>query len=105
MKMAEAVAYIKKNVKEGRSMAEPMEKIDLFTPMVVQLISIGEEIGELTNMLKRIAKYYQDYLETFVSRLATIFEPLMIVFIGIIIGAMVISIFLPIFSLASSKPV
>ncbi|MDD5575178.1 MAG: type II secretion system F family protein, partial [Candidatus Omnitrophica bacterium] len=100
IKMTEAISYIKRNVKEGRSMAAPMEKSEFFTPMVVQMIAIGEEIGELSNMLKRIAKYYQEYLETFVSRLATIFEPLMIVFIGIIIGAMVISIFLPIFSIA-----
>jgi len=103
-KMAECVAFIKRNVKEGRSMAEPMEKMEIFTPMVIQLVAIGEEIGELTAMLKRISKYYQEYLETFVTRLATIFEPLMIVFIGIIIGAMVISIFLPIFNLATSKP-
>ena len=104
LKMAECIGFIKKNVKEGRSMAEPMEKMDLFTPMLIQLVSIGEEIGELTAMLKRVSKYYQEYLETFVNRLATIFEPLMIVFIGIIIGAMVISIFLPIFNLATSKP-
>ena len=103
LKMSEAIQYIKKNVKEGRSMASPMEKSEFFTPMVVQMVAIGEEIGELSNMLKRIAKFYQEYLETFVTRLATIFEPLMIVFIGVIIGAMVISIFLPIFSIASMK--
>ncbi|MFA5039533.1 MAG: type II secretion system F family protein [Candidatus Omnitrophota bacterium] len=103
IRMAEAIGYIKRNVKEGRSMAAPMDRSEFFTPMVVQMVAIGEEIGELSNMLKRIAKYYQDYLETFVARLATIFEPLMIVFIGIIIGAMVISIFLPIFSIAFMK--
>ncbi|MGE5279648.1 MAG: type II secretion system F family protein [Deltaproteobacteria bacterium] len=104
LRMSESIAFIKKNVKEGRTMAEPMEKIELFTPMIIQMVAIGEEIGELTNMLKRVSKYYQDYLETFVARLATIFEPLMIVFVGIIIGSMVIAIFLPIFSLATSKP-
>lgn len=103
MKMAETIAFIKKSVKEGRSMAVPMEKSDFFTPMVIQMVSIGEEIGELSNMLKRIAKFYQEYLETFVIRLATIFEPLMVVFMGFVIGAMVISIFLPIFSLAFMK--
>jgi len=103
MRMSETIQYIKKNVKEGRSMAAPMDKSELFTPMVVQMVSIGEEIGELSNMLKRIAKFYQDYLETFVTRLASIFEPLMIVFMGIIIGAMVIAIFLPIFNMATAK--
>jgi type IV pilus assembly protein PilC len=103
MRMSETLQFIKKSVKEGQSMAGPMEKSDLFTPMVVQMVAIGEEIGELSNMLKRIAKFYQDFLETFVTRLAAIFEPLMIVFMGVIIGAMVISIFLPIFNLASAK--
>ena len=103
LKMSETLQFIKKNVKEGRSMAAPMEKSELFTPMVVQMVAIGEEIGELSNMLKRIAKFYQEYLETFVVRLASIFEPLMIVFMGIIIGAMVISIFLPIFNMATAK--
>ena len=103
IRMTDAISYIKRNVKEGRSMAVPMEKSEFFTPMVVQMIAIGEEIGELSNMLKRIAKYYQEYLETFVSRLATIFEPLMIVFIGVIIGGIVISIFMPIFSIAFMK--
>lgn len=103
IKMSETIQYIKKSVKEGRSMASPMEKSELFTPMVVQMVAIGEEIGELSNMLKRIAKFYQDYLETFVTRLAAIFEPLMIVFMGIIIGAMVIAIFLPIFNMATAK--
>ncbi len=72
MKMSETIKYIKKNVKEGRSMAAPMEKSDLFTPMVIQMVAIGEEIGELSNMLKRIAKFYQEFLETFVTRLASI---------------------------------
>lgn len=103
LKMAETILFIKKNVKEGRSMATPMEKSDFFTPMVIQMVAIGEEIGELSNMLKRIAKFYQEYLETFVLRLASLFEPMMIVFIGIIIGAMVISIFMPIFSIAMMR--
>lgn len=103
LKMAETISFIKKSVKEGRSMAAPMEKSDFFTPMVVQMIAIGEEIGELSNMLKRIAKFYQEYLATFVVRLASIFEPIMIVFVGIIIGAMVIAIFMPIFSMAMMR--
>lgn len=103
IKMSETIGFIKRTVKEGRNMAGPMEKSEFFTPMVVQMVAIGEEIGELANMLKRISKFYQEYLETFVVRLAAIFEPLMIVFMGIVIGALVISIFLPIFSLASMK--
>jgi len=100
--MQRIIGNIKINVREGKSFAVPLEKSGFFPPMVVQMVSTGEEIGELSNMFKRIAKYYQQYLEAFVTRLTAIFEPLMIVFMGIIIGAMVISIFLPIFSLATS---
>ncbi|OIO36974.1 MAG: hypothetical protein AUJ74_00280 [Candidatus Omnitrophica bacterium CG1_02_44_16] len=103
IRMADTIQFIKNSVKEGRSMAAPMEKSDFFTPMLVQMVTIGEEIGELSKMLKRVAKFYQEYLETFVIRLASIFEPLMIVFIGILIGAMVIAIFMPIFSIALMK--
>ena len=96
------IGSVKTSVREGKSFGVPLGKVDFFPPMVVQMITIGEEIGELSNMFKRIAKYYQEYLEAFVQRLAALFEPLMIVFMGIIIGAMVISIFLPIFNLATA---
>lgn len=100
--MRQIIGGVKISVREGKSFAIPLEKTDFFPPMVVQMISTGEEIGELSNMFKRIAKYYQEYLEAFVTRLAALFEPLMIVFMGVIIGAMVISIFLPILSMATS---
>ena len=100
--MQNIIGNVKTSVREGKSFGVPLSKIDFFPPMVVQMISIGEEIGELSAMFKRISKYYQDYLEAFVTRLAALFEPLMIVFMGAIIGAMVISIFLPIFNLATA---
>jgi len=96
------IGDVKTNVREGKSFGVPLSKSDFFPPMVVQMVSIGEEIGELASMFKRISKYYQDYLEAFVTRIAALFEPLMIVFMGGIIGAMVISIFLPIFNLATA---
>jgi len=100
--MREIISDVKLNVREGKSFSFPLEKSGFFPPMVIQMVSTGEEIGELSNMFKRISAYYQQYLEAFVARFASLFEPLMIVFMGIIIGAMVISIFLPIFSLATA---
>lgn len=99
--MQDIISGVKLSVREGKSFATPLQNTDFFPPMVIQMISTGEEIGELSNMFKRIAIYYRQYLEAFVARLTAIFEPLMIVFMGAIIGAMVISIFLPIFSLAT----
>ena len=101
--MKGVINEVKNNVREGKSFATPLEKVEFFPPMVVQMIGIGEEIGELSNMFKRISAYYQEYLAAFVQRFASLFEPLMIVFMGGIIGAMVISIFLPIFKLATAS--
>jgi type IV pilus assembly protein PilC len=101
--MREIISTVKLNVREGKSFSIPLEKAGFFPPMVIQMVSTGEEIGELANMFKRISTYYQQYLAAFISRFASLFEPLMIVFMGGIIGAMVISIFLPIFSLATAS--
>lgn len=102
LKMQEIISDVKTSVREGKSFGEPLSKSEFFPPMVVQMVTIGEEIGELSGMFKRISIYYQEYLEAFVTRIASLFEPLMIVFMGGIIGAMVISIFLPIFNLATA---
>jgi type IV pilus assembly protein PilC len=99
--MKDIIGGVKLSVREGKSFAVPLENTDFFPPMVIQMIATGEEIGELSGMFKRIAEDYRQYLEAFVARLTAIFEPLMIVFMGGIIGAMVVSIFLPIFSLAT----
>ncbi|MFC1709251.1 type II secretion system F family protein [Candidatus Omnitrophota bacterium] len=99
--MKDIISGVKLSVREGKSFSVPLEKSKFFPPMVIQMVATGEEIGELSIMFKRVAEYYRQYLEAFVARLTAIFEPLMIVFMGGIIGAMVISIFLPIFSLAT----
>jgi len=99
--MQDAVRKIKENVRDGKLLAEPLEKSGLFPPMVVQMVSIGEEIGELSKMFKRLALYYAQTVETFITRFASIFEPILLVFVGVIIGFLVISMFLPIFSIAS----
>ena len=100
--MREIISNVKVNVREGKSFSVPLEKVGFFHPMVIQMVSTGEEIGELAGMFKRISAYYQRYLQEFVTRFAALFEPIMVVFMGLIIGAMVISIFLPIFSMASA---
>ena len=101
-KTCEAViGEIKDTVREGKLVAEQMGKSGFFPPMAVQMIAIGEETGELGKMLKRVSQYYQDYVETFMKRFGVIFEPFMLVFMGGIIGVIVIAMFLPIFSIAT----
>jgi type IV pilus assembly protein PilC len=99
--MVSVVQGIKNQVREGKLIAEPMDKSGFFTPMVVQMVMIGEETGELDKMLKKVAAFYQDYIETFVSRLSTLIEPIMLIFMGAVVGVIVIAMFLPIFSIAS----
>ncbi len=99
--MAGIVRQIKENVREGKPLSQQMEKSQFFEPMVVQMVAVGEEIGELAQMFKKINAYYEDYVSTFLGRFATMFEPLILLFMGGVIGIMVIGMFLPIFKLAS----
>jgi len=98
--MADIIRKIKNDVREGKPMRDSFERNGFFEPMIVQMVSIGEEIGELPQMFKRINSYYQEYCDTFLTRFVSMFEPLVLVFIGGIIGVMVIGMFLPIFELS-----
>jgi type II secretory pathway component PulF len=97
--MADVVRQVKEGVREGKSLSQLLEKGGFFEPMVVQMVSIGEEIGELSQMLTKINGFYQEYVETFLGRFTSMFEPLMLLFMGLVIGIMVIGMFLPIFQL------
>ena len=91
---------IKEGVKKGELLVTPMEKSGFFPPMCVQMIMVGEETGKLSKMLKHVAKFYQEQVEIFMKRFATIIEPFMLVFMGAIIGTIVVSMFLPMFNIA-----
>jgi len=80
------VADIKECVKQGELLVAPMERSGFFPAMCVQMITVGEETGELSKMLKHVAAFYQGNVETFMKRFATIIEPFMLVFMGFIIG-------------------
>jgi len=98
--MAEVIRKIKDDVREGKPMRDSLERSGFFEPMVIQMVSIGEEIGELPQMFKRINSFYQDYCDTFLGRFIAMFEPLVLIFLGGAIGLMVIGMFLPIFELS-----
>ncbi len=90
------------SVREGKSMSQTMEEHELFSPLVVQMIGVGEEIGELGKMLDKISRFSKDRVDTFVARLTAMFEPIALVVIGIVVGVLVMAMFLPIFSLSSA---
>lgn len=93
------VISVKNNVREGESIATPLVKSGVFPPMVTRMISIGEKSGQLEKMLGKIADFYDDQVDAAVAGLTSIIEPLIIGFLGIIVGFIVIALFLPIISI------
>jgi type IV pilus assembly protein PilC len=100
--VTEMLQNVKENVREGRSMAEPIMKGGIFPDMLSHMVAVGEESGELANMLDNAAKFYEERVDATISRLATMFEPILIVVIGAIVGTLVIAMFLPIFGLSGA---
>ncbi|MFK4835074.1 type II secretion system F family protein [Microbacterium sp. ZW T2_14] len=98
-KIEEAVRDVQESIRQGRSFAAPLAKAQVFPAMVPQMVSVGEESGTLVDMLSSIADFYEDEVETATAQLSSTIEPILIVGIGILIGGMVISLYLPIFSL------
>lgn len=99
--MAGIIRKTKEDVREGRPLHSSLDKSKFFEPMVIQMVAIGEEIGELPLMFKRINTFYQEYTETFLARFTSLFEPIMLIFMGAVIGVLVVGMFLPIFQIAS----
>jgi len=95
----DAIMETRKSVEGGQSLAGPLKQTDVFPPMVVQMISVGEQTGALDNMLSKIADFYEDEVDTAVANLMTLMEPILILFLGTVVGGIVISMYLPIFSL------
>lgn len=101
--LSEIVHNIKEEVREGKPLSQPMEKSGFFDPMAVQMVAIGEEIGELSSMFKRLNVFYQEYVDTFLTRITAMFEPAMLIFMGGVVGLIVVGIFLPIFQISQIK--
>ncbi len=97
----ENLLSIKEDVANGSSVAEPLRKSELFPPMVSHMVSVGEKTGKLDEMLEKTADYYEAEVDDTVNNLSTLIEPIIIVFLGVIIGFIVIAMYLPIFRLGT----
>ena len=95
-----AIQETSNKIREGRTMAEPLMETNVFPPMVVQMIGVGEQTGALDTMLNKIADFYEEEVDIAVAALTSLLEPLMMVFIGGIVGVILIAMYLPIFSIA-----
>ncbi|MBP8984788.1 MAG: type II secretion system F family protein [Syntrophobacterales bacterium] len=97
----EALQTTKRSISEGKTIAEPLKDTGIFPPMVVQMISVGENTGALDTMLAKIADFYDDEVDAAVSAMTSLLEPVMMVFLGGVVGGMIIAMYLPIFQMAS----
>ena len=95
----DAIMVTRKSVEGGQTLAQPLKGTGVFPSMVVQMISVGEQTGALDTMLSKIADFYEDEVDTAVGNLMTLMEPLLILFLGTVVGGIVISMYLPIFDL------
>jgi type IV pilus assembly protein PilC len=96
-----ALLKTRQSISEGRSIAEPLAETGIFPPMVIQMISVGEATGALDSMLSKIANFYDDEIDVAVDSMTALLEPVMMVFLGGVVGGMIIAMYLPIFKLAA----
>ena len=96
-----AVEKVRVSIREGQNITTPLAKAKVFPPLVVRMISVGEQTGELEKMLSKIADFYDDQVDAAVAGITSLIEPLVIAFLGIVIGGIVICMFMPIFQISS----
>ena len=99
--ISESVLEAKTKIKEGQSISGPLKASGVFPPMVTQMIMVGEESGELEEMLINVAKFYDEEVDRAVERLTSIIEPVMMAFIALTVGTMIIAMYLPIFGMVN----
>ena len=98
----EALYATRQSISEGKTLAEPLEQTQVFPPMVVQMIAVGETTGALDAMLSKIADFYDEEVDSTVSTLTSLLEPMLMIFLGVVIGFIVVAMYLPIFKLAGT---
>ena len=97
-----AILNARTSIREGETIADPLGRSGIFPPMVIQMISVGESTGALDSMLSKIADFDEEEVDVAVGNLTSLLEPLLMVFLGVVIGGVVISMYLPIFQMASA---
>ena len=97
-----AIRDVKTGIAEGRSMADPLLESGVFPSMVCSMIAVGESTGALDTMMEKIADFYDDEVDQSVKNLTDMIEPFMLVFLGVVVGGLVIAMYLPIFSMAGA---
>lgn len=102
MTIEKAILYVKDKISEGQNMVDPLMETNVFPSMVVQMIGVGESTGALDTMLNKIADFYEDEVDMAVENLTSLLEPILMVFLGGVVGGILIAMYMPIFNLAGS---
>ncbi|MBX3195632.1 MAG: type II secretion system F family protein [Schumannella sp.] len=100
--IAQATQRIAESVRTGQSITKPLANEPVFPPMVVQMMAVGEDSGSLDTMLMKIADFYDDEVERMTDALTSLIEPLLIAFLGVVVGGMIVALYLPIFNIATA---
>ncbi|MGN6503127.1 MAG: type II secretion system F family protein [Pseudolysinimonas sp.] len=100
--IAQATQRIAESVRTGQSITKPLAAEPVFPPMVVQMMAVGEDSGSLDTMLVKIADFYDDEVEQMTEALTSLIEPLLIAFLGVVVGGMIVALYLPIFNIATA---
>jgi type IV pilus assembly protein PilC len=98
----EAIMEARSSLSEGKTLAEPLAATNVFPGMVTQMITVGESTGSMDTMLNKIADFYEDEVDASVDTLTALIEPMLMAFLGVVVGGLVIALYLPIFSLAGA---
>jgi type IV pilus assembly protein PilC len=99
--LEKAIMETRQSISEGNTIADPLKACGVFPPMVVQMISVGEQTGALDEMLDKIADFYDDEVDSAVEALTAAIEPIMIVVMGAVVGGMLVAMYLPMFKLVT----
>jgi type IV pilus assembly protein PilC len=102
--VAKAIEDVQQSVREGESMAKPLSNHAVFPPMVVQMLAVGEETGQVDTMLQKVAQFYDAEVEAQVDALTSLIEPLLIAVIGGCVGAAVVALYMPMFNIIKLIP-
>ena len=98
----DAIMGSRASIAGGATIAGPLQKSEVFPPMVISMIAVGEQTGGLDEMLSKIADFYDDEVDASVSALLSLLEPVMIVFLGVVVGGMIVAMYLPIFDMVNA---
>lgn len=97
-----AIFYAREKISEGKDLASPLAETEVFPSMVVQMIGVGEQTGAMDQMLQKIADFYEDEVDVAVTSMTSLMEPLMMVFLGGLVGGLIVAMYLPVFELAGN---